>query len=377
MTDRIFEMHWICPGCGGECRGRDERCNGPNGQAGCGAARPASVRFFLPGAAPEVTDPELVADALSGPDWTCDHCGGANNGGASSCASCGNARDARDAATPTRLHAPGEMPSTGAAAAPVRPSRRMAEASPAPDAGDGRMFAWILGICALLILVAGWLILGYSSETRVTVTALPWTRTIAIEELKTLHEDGWSVPAGARVTDRDRRIRSWRNVLDHYETRTRSVTRQVADGTESYACGMQDMGNGYARERTCSRTRYRSVQDTETYQEPVYRNEPVWDTFYEWDIDRWVKVRSPEAHGDGEPRQWPEAVATGDRERVGPRQETLSAALRDENGVVWVEGLREASWRRLERGTQITVERDIFGSLQSIRAADGHPIVLN
>jgi hypothetical protein len=148
---------------------------------------------------------------------------------------------------------------------------------------------------AILLMVLGAIaFLGYLALRRYDVTAtiagFDWNRTIHVDEYRTVREGDWSAPAGARNISTQRKIHHYDRVLDHYE----SKTRQVSAGSESYDCGRTDNGDGTFTDRTCSRTVYR----TESYQEPVYRDEPVYRTWYDYDIDKWIPARQVNSAND-------------------------------------------------------------------------------
>lgn len=198
------------------------------------------------------------------------------------------------------------------------------------------------------------------------VADLAWTRTIAVERLVTHVESGWDLPPGGRALGSERRVRSYRDVVDHYETRTRQVSYSVPDGSESYDCGSVDLGNGYFQDRTCSRTTYRTEYRTETYQAPVYRKEPVYDTWRTWEEDRWEVVRTETAEGGDTAPRWPE-VRLGEREREGERRETLTAALEDADGRVSLDLAPEA-WSALDQGDAVRWRE---GPLTGVRLQEG------
>lgn len=58
-----------------------------------------------------------------------------------------------------------------------------------------------------------------------------------------------------------------------------------------------DMGNGYFEEETISTPVYETYYETEEYQEPIYRDEPVYAMKYYYDIDRYVYERSVNTSG--------------------------------------------------------------------------------
>ena len=82
----------------------------------------------------------------------------------------------------------------------------------------------------------------------VEVQDFSWNRGINVEELVTVEESDWSLPAGARLKYEQPEIKGYTQVLDHYETKTRTYTEQVLDHYEEYVSGYRDLGNGHFEE---------------------------------------------------------------------------------------------------------------------------------
>jgi hypothetical protein len=365
----LREGRWVCTYCGAECRGRDERCAGLDGGSGCGAARQPGVRFYLPTQTPYLTDPDLIADARSGADWHCDHCGGANKGAIGShpvraCVHCGQARDAADPVTCVRDFAPGRGPATAETVRPPRPSRNLRQADPPPPpARSARIGLIATAVLALLFLT--WSVLFAAYPARTEVTGLSWERTLTVEAHRTVQEEGWHAPSDARVYDRDRRVRSWREVLDRMETRTRQVSERVQIGTESYGCGTRDLGNGYFQNLTCTRPAYQTRMRTETYQAPVYRREPVYDTWLSWEVERWVPARTERTSGTRPDRTWPEPELTTN-EREGARTERLAVDLGFGEERLEDLSVPEPLWTVAARERELLVIRDWWGRVRDV-----------
>lgn len=366
----LREGRWVCTYCGAECRGRDESCAGLDGGSGCGAARQPGVRFYLPGRSPYLTDPGLIADARSGADWHCDHCGGANKGAVGAhpvraCAHCGNPRDLSDQETPTRDFAPGSAPSSAEALRPARPDRRASPGSERTSALRPRRR--IALICAALLagLFLAWSVLFAAYPAPMAVTGLSWERTLTVEAYRTVQEEGWDAPSDARVHDRDRRVRSWREVLDRMETRTRQVSERVQVGSESYGCGTRDLGNGYFQDITCTRPVYQTRMRTETYQEPIYRREPVYDTWLSWEVDRWVPARTERSAGTTPDRAWPEPDLA-ENERAGARTERLAVDLGSGEDRLQDRVVPDPVWTAAVRDRELIVTRDWWGRVRDV-----------
>lgn len=152
-----------------------------------------------------------------------------------------------------------------------------------------------------------------------------WSRDIQIEEYRTLNESGWTVPAGGRVYDQRTEIHHYDKVIDHYETKTKQVPESVLDGYDTKVTHHNN-GDGTFTERTTQVPRYKTVYRTETYQDPVYKDVPRYQTKYYYQIDRWVIDRTEKSSGvDNEP-YWPE-YSLGEKERKGKESGQYSLVI--------------------------------------------------
>lgn len=140
------------------------------------------------------------------------------------------------------------------------------------------------------------------------LSSIQWTHSQNIEEYRTINESDWSLPSGGRLLFTQQEISGYEEVLDHYETRTREVSEQVLDGYDTVVTGTRDMGNGYFEEITSQVPRYRTEYHTETYEEPVYRSEPIYSTKYYYEIDKWVFDRTITSSGTDKNIQYKEYV---------------------------------------------------------------------
>jgi hypothetical protein len=119
-------------------------------------------------------------------------------------------------------------------------------------------------------------------------------------------------------------------------------TRRVQDG-ESCSIQRVDNGDGTFREqRVC---------------EPVYREEPVYDTYCDFTVNRWVPAREVTASGSSvsETPYWPEPRFTCSGtvlgcEREGGRREAYTVLLRAEDQELTC-SVSQAAWQhvRLEQ----------------------------
>ena len=208
----------------------------------------------------------------------------------------------------------------------------------------------ILAVIAAIAVALGF-ILFIPHEGTFLVTGTSWEREIQVEKEKTFSESGWSLPEGARLDHTAREIRRYDQVLDHYETVTVTEYKSVPK-TEYY---YEDLGNGNAQRK--SRTVYESVPYQTTEQRPVYKDIPVYDTKYYYDIDRYVYERSVRTQGETDP-YWGDA-ALESREREGKRSEKYFVHI-DDNGEKRVQ-IPYEDWIKYHFGDEIHVKKNLAG----------------
>lgn len=345
----IREGRWDCPSCGTTgILGRHVSCSS------CATRRPEGIRFYLPENEPEVSDAERLAEARAGADWVCEHCDASARAGHTHCPGCGAERGTSpvqksheygmDAIPRAGGKQPPQAASFLAAAAPVKPRRR-----------------W-KGPAALVALVGGLVWWNGPVEVEATVQAKEWSRAVEVQEYRTVQEEDWSVPQGGRQKRSFRAVRDHRQVLDHHETRTRQVSERVQTGTRTYTCGSRDAGNGYFEDVTCTEPEYETRYRTETYQEPIYRQEPIYDTKFAYEIERWLPDDTIVAEGDAakEPA-WP-TVDIGEKEREGARVERYVLRVTDEKGKQHEMEVNAQQFARYRQGQPVMLRMKRSGS---------------
>ena len=349
----IREGRWDCASCGAVGnRGRTVNC------PGCGLPRPAGTRFYLPEDAPEITDAEHLAEARAGADWICEHCAASAHATEADCPGCGAPRGS----SPTqqvRDYDLDEIPRDGRERRTPAP---LAAAAP-PKRGSWKGRAVLVGLVALL-----WWFFSPREVTAV-VDAKTWDRTVEVQAYRTLRESDWTVPPGGRPVRSYRAIREYRQVLDHYETKERQVSEQVRTGTRTYTCGSTDLGNGNFADRTCTEPTYETRYRTETYQDPVYRQEPVYDTRHDFDIERWARDTVLAVHGEAdEPAEaadpaWP-VTRLRERQREGARTEKYVLRFREEDGDTYETPVSLDHFQQLRVGAPVRIKVSRAGSVE-------------
>lgn len=343
MAKRIVEGLWDCKYCGTKgIGGLTKHC------PCCGHPQDEGTTFYL-GQKKKYLETDLAAQYGQGADWVCPYCNSLNRVRFKFCSNCGAPKDSSEGDyfnnQTKRRQKEAEAAPTGSSPKKGGKSKKALD----PAAAKKRLLI-ILGVILALfvVILAVFWPRNYNGE----VGTAAWAREIDIEAWRTVQESDWSVPDGGRVYDQKQEIHHYVQVLDHYETRTRTVSEQVYDG-EDYYTTYSDNGDGTFTEETRSSPRYKTVYSTETYQEPIYRDDPVFQTKYYYDIERWVVDREEKSEGaDNEP-YWPE-YTLADNERTGFQGEAyvLSVHVKDKRYSV---SLPYERWQAFHAGDPVEI----------------------
>lgn len=200
--------------------------------------------------------------------------------------------------------------------------------------------AFILGAVGVLLLSALlYFLVSYRSAAQVQVTRMTWMRAINIERWWTVQESDWSVPQGGRE------IRSYSDI-HHWER---------------YVSGSH---------QDCSMTGTGSNQRTSCTTELDYSSRPVYQTKYDYWVERWVVVKTPKREGENTAPAWPDvsdlkaspALTIGD-ERAGMRTSRYT--------VEFTQGytldLTEERWRGFKPGQRVTLILNIFKQAMDVQ----------
>lgn len=334
---------WDCPYCGQKkIRGDNRYCTN------CGIQIPPATKFYIDTENIQQVDESQKNDAAN---WICEYCDTQNPDAADVCKNCGSPRsDAK------RNYFDMQKPQAEKVAPQKKTSPEKFRIS------NARLKKW--GIFAAVFLMILWLCVPVTRSSE--ITGFTWERSIDIEEFRNVDESGWTLPEGANLHRTASEIRSYRQVLDHYETKERRVAEQVLDG---YDTQYVDLGNGQFDTRQIPR--YRTEYRTEYYQEPVYRDEPVYDTKYYYDIDKWVTVDTLSTVGADKSPEWavPEK-SVGDydvsaprygAQREGEHHENYYVIIKDKKGRDKKIEYSFEEWDDLSLGDKITYKTHRFG----------------
>jgi ribosomal protein L37E len=325
----LYEHFWDCPACGtkGISALRKRKC--PN----CGYSKTSQdteIRSDV-----EITDSDGVALARGGPHWECSSCGSVNLDKYEVCEECGNPKEVDDrrstvrelGSTPPPTYRPPDADaqwypkSLAGEAQHAMVEFKMVSLPEVPEpkfenSAKSRWLSFITVKRALIALVAvvALTLLGYgifhTREIQGQVTGFSWSRDVAIERYLTVHESGWLLPAGAYNVSSEERI-------SHYDPVYEEKQVTVHHSQTCY----RDLGNGSEESYDCS-------YDTNETERVQTGENPVYETWYEYNIDKWVYARTVHASGNDRNPYWPEYTLNFDgqtiinTERVGGTSET-------------------------------------------------------
>ncbi len=383
MGEKI-EAYWDCPYCGSKANlGRYRNC--PN----CGRPRGESTKFYL------IEKDKFVDDSVvpKGPDWFCESCDSYNTFSANFCTSCGAPKGAsknyfemhnRNSHESSEDHNTTSSTSSSStnttqkeediksAIYSVTSKKGESYSSSSSNSYAKKShrsfssfnffknnFKIILISFLVLCLIAGITYIFISKPATIHVVQTSWSRSIDIQLLKTVRESDWHIPAGGRLVYTQNEIRSYEQVFDHYET-------EYEDRSETYISGYReesdyiDLGNGYYERTTRSVPEYSVRHYSVPVQKPVYRSEPVYDTKYYYDIDKWFYERSVNSSGssDKDPEPYWPTVILKEKERTSSKYENFFVSafdVKDKDMTVKKYNISRDLWETVEVDSVINV----------------------
>lgn len=374
-TGRVFVNTWTCPYCGKRNAGTDREC------AGCGRPRGKETKYDHNHVA--VLEGEDAKPYLNGPDWFCECCESYNSANLTECKSCGAPKGASKNYFEIRKEQEEKEHRTKVAEEVAKAA--MEESKPTKNfverfLSDAMRFlpalftgAGVLAVLAAVILFFSW---ALTPEQKTgTVTDLTWETSISLEELVTETGEGWSLPVGARETDREWRYYDTVQEIDHYEAKTVPVTKYRTVQDPDYVWyTYEDQGNGVDAEIEHRETRSHKepYTDYETQQVPVYKDVDVYQRWYSWELDRWTVADTETTKGSKGTEHDPVLAAYGRKERLTPYSRSWRVYIETEEDTD-IFGINKSIYGRLEIGDSILYETDKLGSFK-ILEINGEPM---
>jgi len=342
---------WDCGACGHVGNlGPDTKCNQ------CGSPRPSNVVFYLPSDSDEVSDENQIRKAKSGTNWVCAYCQAQNTATDTVCNSCGSPN------TPQEEHRKLEEKVYDLSEVPTSSEdiKRNKQTPPPPPPKKSRKWLKILGIIVGVVLFFVFLS-TFKSDVDVNVDQKQWSRTIKIEKFDFVTEEDWQVPAEGQLLESFQAVHHHDRVSRGYETKTRTV--QVKVGEEKYVSGQKDLGNGYFEDVYSTRPIYEDR--TETYEEEVFEDVPVYQTKYRYKIKKWAETTPLVASGTGDAAVYPQFDATNAEVplRSVDTVEVYKLIITDHSGEKQEEECDFAFWQTTkEGGTVKALKSSVFGT---------------
>lgn len=336
MAKQILEGLWDCPYCKTTAiGGLTKHC------PCCGHPQDTDTKFYM-GTAKKYLDEDLAKQYGQGGDWVCPYCGSLNRVNFQYCSNCAAPKEE---AKEDYFSKPEPAPE------PEKETSFQQKQTPQQKPKGLRRFLPLLIPLAILIAL---IVAFLPKNVDCQVSAKEWSRSVDIEALRTVQESAWDVPDGAEVYDTRTEIHHYQPVFDHYEKRSRQVSERVYDGEDTHT-SYSDNGDGTFTEETYTTPRYRTEYHTEYYDEPIYRNEPVFAPKYYYNIDRWMTDRTEDSSGGDDEPLWPE-LNLAENEREGTRRESYRLTVTDnKKGKEYTVGLRQEQWEQFQTGDAVKI----------------------
>ena len=349
MADKLIEGIWDCPYCDAKgIGGLRKYC--PN----CGHPQDKGTKFRVGEEKRYLTDEEKE-NVGKGPDWGCEYCGSMNRASFKFCSNCGAPKEA-DTKDYFQLRVAETQKEQKEKE--KKEERKTTQNEKKPKMTKKRFFL----LAALFAIVLLGIQMCSPKAFKGTIDSKTWERNIEIEELTTVEESDWTIPSGGRELYTKRKIRSYEKVFDHYETKTKSVPYQVEDG---YDTSYTDNGDGTFTEHQTPK--YRTEYREEEYEEAVYRDEPVYDTKYYYEIDKWIHNRDVSSKGKNDEPYWGDTDLE-ENEREGKKTEKYELTVLVDKGKKKKEYIYETdfdTWKSFKKGQKVDVTISI-GTIDKI-----------
>lgn len=378
MSKTIVMGYWDCSYCdavGIEGTKRDcPGCNRPRGEG---------VKFYMDRSNVQYLTSEEAESKGNGPDWLCSYCNSLNSALANECSSCGaskqeaeenyftmnedNSNSASDSDNKEKdtingfVYHPTDSPNnnqskdiTGAMETSRNTEQNTSKHADKRGKISGVNLLKRIGVSlAAIFSVICLLMVIFPGTKEFTPTNFSWVYDIDIESYETVDESDWSLPDGARLQYKKDEIHHYDQVVDHYETKTRTYSEEVLDGYDiSYE--YTDNGDGTFSQHEVQTPRYRTEYREEQYEEPVYVDVPVYQTKYYYEIDKWIYKRSVTTKGNDKNPYWGE-VLLEHNEREGKHNEQYSVSGKVKDKVKTYNCSKEL-WNQLNLGNSYKIK---------------------
>lgn len=324
MSDPVYEMFWDCPRCDtAKLLGKTHR-HCPN----CGAPQDPDARYFPP------EDEKVAVDdhVFVGRDRICPYCEAPNGARSTYCGVCGGPLDgSKDVSLVQEEQDPEEEKSGSGTAAKA-------------GCGIAGVVGILLAVVAVLGIGAMIFLSTCTSAGGVEVTGHSWERSIALEEVALAKKGAWCDQMPAKATD----VRRSTKVRD---------TKQVEDG-QTCTTKNVDQGDGT----------FKQVEECK----PRYKDVDVDGEWCDFKVEEWTTKRTERSQGKAlsPAPSWPEVKLARKGcsdvgcQREGPRAETYTVKLQDEEGDAHTCDLPQDQWAGMAVGSKWAVQVKLTGGIK-------------
>lgn len=390
--ERIVVGLWDCSYCGSKrIRGTEKKC--PH----CGAPK-GHVKHYM-GEYKEYLPPKEASEYGKGANWICPYCGSQNRYYSEKCESCGSEKKAAtedyfgnnpnknsESSSNTEKHSDSyfshsEVENREKEKRKTKNLNSTNNEFHSPVKSSNNFFSNFkllisgmigLGIFVGLIML---LVMVFTPKTYdAVVSSNSWSKSVSIDQYKTVKENDWSIPSGGRVYKECLEIHHYDKVIDHYETISEQKSREVVDHYETETSySYSDNGDGTFTEHSNNESVpvYKTEYYTVEHSKPVYKDVPVYETKYYYEIDKWVYDRTEKSAGKNDKKPYWPKYTLAENEKVSGKNEKFSVVFstqkKDYNYSV-----SESDWTKLKVGTKvkITVQAGIVTNVESLN----HPV---
>ena len=351
---RLIEGFWTCDKCDRtKIPARYDSC------PGCGSRRNKTTKYEMLDKTNYVPD-EIAQTIDRNPDWLCSHCNNLNRANVINCDSCGaprteeekdyfeNRKDIQEKEEyiqnleedfNNKHFGDGKLD---------RLKKSYKDKFNLKSFNPSKVVMTIAIIVLALALLIPFISLFIPKEETLEITNFSWESTISIEEYKTVKESDWYLPSGGRLLYTNEEISHYDKVFDHYETKTKTVSKEVFVGYEE-DISYEDLGNGYFEEIVELVPVYETVYEEVEYQEAVYIDVPVYKTKYYYEIDKWVYKESVKETGKDKNPYYPD-VSYASNEREKSRNQTYFVTGINEDKESFTLSISYDDWMNLKEG---------------------------
>lgn len=414
------EAKWDCAACG--------HLGNPGGTKVCAACgKPKMEEIYQPPAAdaPYLTLPQMQSMGVDPirheSDEVCTSCGAHNPPGTQLCKRCGSpiekaARTARTCSSCGRSTNELQCPTCGSATVsnepePLRmpfdysggqPAYQPTYRSSLDDIPQAPTFDWrkigfiAAGVAAVMAVVAAAVFFLWPRQETATVTSTNWTATVFLEEYRNNQHEGWSLPAqdllnSGQAVKLKEESKWYKNISVPDRIENQCHNEQVSDGyttvqdpdervcesvydhtdTTCYDDGTCDKDDVYKDE---CHSESRSHREEQFHSERVcadvqlYRDEPVFASWYTYTIWEWTSVASAVQTGSGPEVYYPRGYTIDATHREAGRSQVFSLTFTvGENTYTYTPSSLEEYLRYPQGTTWVIVRNGRNGGISEIK----------